>query len=67
MGVGHHRTGRLSAAEEAHPQAKKRLGIMSIAMIAVGLGSVVHLLATGKGARRSATDTSGGWSSADPR
>jgi hypothetical protein len=42
------------------PGAEKRLGILSIVLIAVGLISVIRLLAAGKSPATSATDTSGG-------
>jgi hypothetical protein len=47
------------APKKLKPGTEKRLGIMSIALIAVGLISVIRLLATGKRTATSATGTSG--------
>jgi hypothetical protein len=41
------------------PQAEKRLGIVSLVLIAVGLVSVIRLLVTRERSARSAADVSG--------
>ena len=43
--------------KQLKPGVDKRLGILSLLLIAVGLISVIRLLATGKRPARSATDT----------
>ena len=42
------------------PEAERRLGMVSIVLIAVGLISVMRLLITGKRPGRNAADASGG-------
>jgi hypothetical protein len=46
-------------AKKLRPGTEKRLGIVSIVLIAVGLISVIRLLTTGKRPARSAADASG--------
>lgn len=43
--------------KQLKPETEKRLGILSILLIAIGLISVIRLLATGKRPASSATDT----------
>ena len=43
--------------KQLKPGARKRLGIVSIALIAIGLINVIRLLATSKRPARAATDT----------
>ena len=57
MDVGHHRPGRLPP-KKLTPQAEKRLGIVSLVLIAVGLIRVIRLLATGKRPAGGAADVS---------
>jgi phosphatidylserine synthase len=45
------------APKQLKPGTEKRLGILSVLLIALGLMSVIRLLATGKRRVRSATDT----------
>jgi hypothetical protein len=57
MDVGHHRPGQLSTAEAAQARGKRRLGLVSMVLIAVGLIGVIRLLISGKRPARSpATD-----------
>ncbi|MFL5862146.1 MAG: hypothetical protein ACJ780_15425 [Solirubrobacteraceae bacterium] len=53
VGVGDDRSGGLPPSRKLTPQVERRLAIVSLALVAVGLISVVRLLVTGTRPARS--------------